>query len=288
MKTTDIPQRQLGPITPREFSVMSGGLFCQPWFMAPFAHRDMCARVDVLNGMPPERWGEFFGHAFQLDGMTVDASGIATIPVYGPVGRRIGGLAKLFGGVDFEDIEAELNYAQQSDSVRAVIMDYHSPGGRTVGTPEASARIAGLGKPVISFSQGMMASAAYWMASAADGIYSTQSSDVGYIGTYMVVHDEKDRYEAAGIHVDVITATDLKPAGYPGTSLTPDQRADLQARVIRLNETFKAHVRSNRGDVSDDTLRGQGFEAPEAMERNLIDGIVTGVDDVKQLLLSSI
>lgn len=49
----------------------------------------------------------------------------------------------------------------------------------------------------------------------------------------------------------------------------------------QIYNMFTNHVRETRGGhIADDTMQGQTFLAPEAMERGLIDGIVNDKWDV--------
>jgi ClpP class serine protease len=98
------------------------------------------------------------------------------------------------------------------------------------GTPELAAAVASLNedKPVYAFSSGLMASAAYWIASQARAIYATPSAQVGSIGVVQAVVDDSGALDRDGIKVEVFSVGKYKAMGAPGTSLTDDQRDLMQ------------------------------------------------------------
>jgi ClpP class serine protease len=103
-------------------------------------------------------------------------------------------------------------------------LDIDSPGGTVAGTPELAAAVSALDqkKPVYAFSSGLMASAAYWIASQARAIYATPSAQVGSIGVVQAVVDRSAAINAAGIKVEVFSVGKYKAMGAPGTPLTDD------------------------------------------------------------------
>jgi signal peptide peptidase SppA len=221
-----------------------------------------------------QRQAMICGEKVDLPSMTIDEDGIAHIPVGGAIGQKLGNFAKWAGAVDVADVAIDLAEAEASKKVRGIIMDIDSPGGMVAGTPELAARIAEVTKPCYAFSNGLIASAAYWLASACDGIFTTVSAQSGSIGVYMAVYDESQAYEQAGIKVELIKAGTLKGLGYPGTSMTEAGRAYLQERVNEIYSMFKAQVKANRPEVSEETMQGQVFLGAQAEKRGLIDAVV--------------
>jgi signal peptide peptidase SppA len=220
------------------------------------------------------------GKAVQLEGMRV-TDGIAQIPMSGVIGQKLNGFAKGAGAVDVADIAQEIDMAMADKSVLSVLFDIDSPGGMAMGTPELASKIKSITKPKYAFTNGMIASAAYYAACACDAIFATPSAMLGSIGSVLAVEDTSERAKAMGVKVEVFRSGDLKGIGIPGTSLSEVQRTFLLERVMNINQMFIDAVRQNRGaHISDDTMRGQSFLAREALNRGLIDGIVSGKADV--------
>jgi signal peptide peptidase SppA len=226
------------------------------------------------------------GEDVDIPGMTFDPeTGIAQIPIAGAIGMGLEGYEKLSGACDVADIGAEIAEANRRPEVSTILFVVDSPGGMVNGTPELADVIKASAKPTYTFSHGgSIASGAYWLAAATDGIFTTKSADVGSIGVLMGYLDRSKMLEDMGLKVQVIKAGKYKGMGFPGTSLTKDQLELLQGRVDSIYAEFTSHVRENRGDVAEETMQGQMFRAPEALKAGLIDQIVADKDEVIRLL----
>ncbi len=223
------------------------------------------------------------GETVDLAQMEIE-DGIATIPVGGPIGAGLGKFEKGAGAVDVADISSELDAAEESDEVNGIILHFDSPGGMVSGIPELSDKIASINKPVWSFTEGTMASAAYWLASATDNIFATKSSDVGSIGVYLPWIDSTEALAMKGVSVKLFTSGKYKGMGFPGTQLTADQEALLQSRVMDIANSFYSQVKSTRGDVADETMQGQSFSGVQAVQCGLVDCTVQDMQEVRDLM----
>lgn len=211
--------------------------------------------------------------------------GIAYIPIGGVVGQDLTPFDRGDGAVDVLDVMQELRDAERDPMVRGMILDMDSPGGMVNGTPECADCIAACKKPVYAFTRGMMASAAYWIASATDGIFTTRSAAVGSIGVYVPIIDVSQMYEQRGVKVELIKAGKYKGDGFPGTKLSKEGRAQLQTSVNKIYSMFTAQVRATRGDaIADETMQGQIFLGEEAQQLGLVDAIVSDISEVSELI----
>lgn len=268
----------------------------RPWLITPEGHasiRDLVAmkveadvrRFTELHGERPKT--DFFGEP--IPQMEI-RNHVAIIPVKGVIGHGLGSIEKSCGAVGTEDIAEDIHTALNK-RVKAIVLEVNSPGGTIAGVPEL-ADIIGKARdrvPVYAFTDGLNASAAYWVSSTAHEIYATPSSEIGSIGVYIPWIDSRAYYEERGIKIEPITNTggDLKAAGMPGTSLTETQRAEWQRQVDQIAGMFQEHVTVFRGPVPEGTMRGQVFMAREAVERRLIDGVVSGIDEVLSIAAGS-
>lgn len=256
-------------------------VFAEPALITAAAHASIreLVKSHVLTPHAAQRTGTVCGEMVELESMVVEA-GVARIPVGGVLGRKLSGMEKGSGAVDFADIERDIDEAEDDPRVRAIVLVMDSPGGMCNGTPELATRIEQCAKDVYAWVPGGCYSAAYWLACSCDGIFSAPSGGVGSIGVYIPWFDESKRYEDAGVIADPITSGQFKAAGFPGTSLSEAQRAQLQARVDSLAAEFKAHVRANRGEIDDEFMQGQTFTASDALAIGLIDGVYRSLDDM--------
>ncbi len=254
----------------------------QPWLITPRAHNSirelLNSKLFEVNAERPA--SDIFGE--DLPVMTIH-NGIATIPVHGVIGQKLGLLEKSCGAVGVEDISMDLRMAVSDPSAHAILLDISSPGGVIGGVPELASEIkaAASKKPVYAFTDSEMASAAYWLAASAGEIYASPSADIGSIGVYLPWIDQSAAYEARGLKVDLIknTGGTYKGMGFPGTSLTEAQREELQAGVDEVYAMFAGHVIEARQDrdfvLSLEALRGQTFMADRAYKNGLTDGVKT-------------
>lgn len=208
----------------------------------------------------------------------------AIVPVKGVIGKGLSDLDKMCGCCDIKSVEEMLEDCERDASISTVILDIDSPGGTSVGVPELAARIRGMSKKVISFTDSEACSAAYWLGSQASEFYATGSASVGSIGCYIAYEDESARYANEGVTVDVIRAGRVKGAGIAGTSLTPEQRDMLQGEVQEIWEGFKADVKAVREFVDDASMEGQIFSGKKAADAGLVTGLVLGFDELMQNL----
>lgn len=269
-------------------------VYHEPCLITPSAHASIRQILEtrgiVSTGSPTDAIsrapGEgVCGEKVEVEQPFITEEGIAIIPVNGALGQGLKPFERGDGAVDTLDLRAELDQFA-ADDVRAAIMDFDSPGGMALGTPETAKAILDFPKPIYAYTRGMIASAAYWLASSTHGIFATPSSNIGSIGTVITYHDLSGMAEKKGIKVEVIRSGKYKGMGTPGTSLSSEQRAFLQDRVDTITRDFKAHVRARRGDgVSDDVMQGQVLMAGEAQAAGLIDGIVSDRRDVEMMIL---
>jgi len=262
-------------------------IFCEPSLIEAAAHASIRqvfrARLMAADPQAAQRTAMFCGEAVDLESMEIK-NGIAYIPIGGAIGQKLGDYSKIRGAVDVADIETDIAEAEADPRVRAMVFDMDSPGGMVSGTPELADRIAGRTKPIYTFSNGMIASAAYWIASATDGIFTTKTANIGSIGVYVPHYDETQAYANEGVTVELIKSGKLKGIGFPGIPLSDAGREHLQERVNEIGAMFKAHVRSRRQGVADSTMEGQTFMAPAALKLGLINAIVRSRADVAAML----
>lgn len=263
-------------------------LYCEPWAILPQMHARIVEIFQKrLDGMPSD---------FEMpdceceDARAFDViDGVAIIPIKGVISKEISDMERMSGAVDLEDTEAMLSEALVRDDVQAIVLRINSPGGTISGVPEMADLIAQATqkKAVVAFADGLMASAAYWLACGASAIYAGKSSEVGSIGVYIAMLDESKAYEMAGEKRELIKSSDTpyKAAGYPGTSLTPDQRKQLQEQVDYLFGQFSSAITASRA-VSSDAMQGQTFFGDQAVSVGLVDSVSTiaqAIQDAKRI-----
>ena len=142
-------------------------------------------------------------------------------------------------------------------------------------------------KPVVAFTDSLMASAAYWLCVGSEAIVATQSANVGSIGVFSAVLESSKAFDMAGLQQHLFKTGDIKALGMPGTVLTDVQKEYMQARVDKIFNWFSSSVLESRVTVGDGSMNGQVFQGEEAKQMNLIDQ-VGDKDDAFELLLELI
>jgi signal peptide peptidase SppA len=213
--------------------------------------------------------------------LPVEPDGTAVIPVSGALMKSVPWYYKVYGiaATAYPDIEADLAAALADPKVSAIRLEVDSPGGSSMGLKRVADAVYGArgkGKPIYARVDDLAASAAYWLASQASEISAGPMANVGSIGAYITVVDIARAAKNAGIEVDVISSGSLKGAGMPGTSLSPEQRADLEKYVGDIKAQFVRDVARGRGAVEskmDSLATGATWLSEEALKLGLVDRI---------------
>jgi signal peptide peptidase SppA len=197
------------------------------------------------------------------------------IPVVGVIGKGLSPLEKMTGAVDLNEVSQQIDAFLADPEVQEIVLHIDSPGGTVTGVEEVARKIQNSTKPTTSYTDGMMASAAYWLGASADRVVGSPSSDVGSVGVYMAVPDMSGLYAMSGVQMLVIksSATPLKAAGLEGTSLSQEQIDYFQQQVDEIYTDFVASIKQKRKFVADDALKGQAMSGKVASKKGLLTGL---------------
>lgn len=198
---------------------------------------------------------------------------IGVIPVVGVIGKGLTPLEKMMGATDVNEIADALDAFAMNPEVEKVALQVSSPGGTVTGVEELANKVRNLKKPTLAYTDSEMASAAYWIASAADRVLASGSASVGSIGVYMAIPDYSKAAEMAGIKMVVVKSGKFKGAGIEGTSLDEGQMANLQESVDTIHADFKAAVNMKRKLVKAEAMEGQIFSGKQAAAQGLVTGL---------------
>jgi signal peptide peptidase SppA len=219
-------------------------------------------------------------------------SKVAILPLFGTIVARANMMTNVSGATSAERFSADFAALLNDPDVDSIIIDIDSPGGQVRGTEELSRQIydaRGI-KPVVAIANHSMASAAYWIGSAADEIVVSPSGEVGSIGVLGIHRDVSGAEAREGVKTTVISQGKYKTEGNQFEPLSEDARATLQARIDEVYEQFIEAVARNRG-VNVDAVRsgfgeGRMVSAKKAVELGMADRIET-LDGVIARLLGA-
>ena len=177
-----------------------------------------------------------------------------------------------------EYVIASLRSAFEDEGSKAVVLLVNSPGGSPVQAGIISDEIVRLkakhGKPLYAVVEETCASAAYYIASAADEIYVDKASIVGSIGVLMDGFGLTGTMEKLGVERRLITAGENKGFLDPFSPQTEQQLLFAQNMLDQIHQQFITVVKAGRGErLQDDPeiFSGLFWTGQQAIELGLAD-----------------
>lgn len=181
-----------------------------------------------------------------------------------------------------EFVIAAMRAAMEDPGSRALVLLVNSPGGSPVQAGMIYDEIVRLkvqhSKPIYAVVEETCASAAYYIAAAADEIFVDKASIVGSIGVLMDGFGFTEAMHRLGIERRLLTAGANKGMLDPFSPVTESQRAHAQTMLDQIHAQFIAAVRAGRGDrLKEDlnTFSGLFWTGQQAVELGLADQLGT-------------
>lgn len=227
--------------------------------------------------------------------LSVD-DGLATISIKGPLVYSDSPYLQYFGLTGYPELREALLAAANDQEVKHILLDVDSGGGAVSGVDDTAKLIRLINdkvKGVTAYTDGIMASAAYWLGSSAGSVYSGKSALVGSIGVIATHKEYSEAYKKEGVGVTVVRAGKHKALANSNEKLTPEGKAQIQQIVDASYEVFVDHVATMRGksyDYTDKTMAdGQEFIGQATVDVGLTDGVRTYdalVTDLKEKIVA--
>lgn len=259
-------------------------MLSQAWAIEPGFHRRMMqvlvrhadgvrlteAELEAATGKAmPSRPAEL-----RVEGRT------AIIPIHGVIAHRAGAVGRVSSrvGTSVEHIRADLQEAIDSPDVDSIVLDIDSPGGSVSGIAELGSEIraAREKKPIVAHSEGLMASAAYWLGSQATRVVASTSAAVGSIGVISAFYDDHRAAANQGFDPVVIKSTPAKGGMQANGTMSDADRADVQREVDHYHRLFVEAVADGRGitiEKAAELADGRVYIGADAKDRGYVDAI---------------
>ncbi len=177
-----------------------------------------------------------------------------------------------------EELMSALRDAFEDKGSQAIVLRINSPGGSPVQAGLLNDEIVRLKaihkKKVYAVCEEMCASAAYYIAVAADDIYVDKASIVGSIGVLMDGFGFTGAMSKLGVDRRLLTAGNNKGLLDPFSPLSDKHKAYAQAMLDQIHQQFIDIVREGRGKrlvESDDTFSGLFWNGEQAVKLGLAD-----------------
>jgi len=219
---------------------------------------------------------EFTGAESRLNGPEKLVGSIAVLPLRGLIAQHDD-----WWGISTDSYAKAFDELIQKENVRAIVLDIDSPGGVVYGVAELARHIrrARGKKPIVAVANSLAASAAYWIASAADRLVVTPGGEVGSIGVFMLHMDVSEALKSEGIKMTFIEAGRYKTEGNPFEPLGDEAKTAWQEDVDRYYEMFVADVAKGRNVtakiVKADFGEGRLIGPKEAISLGMADRVAS-------------
>ena len=207
--------------------------------------------------------------------------GVATLSIDGPLSYRPVTLMGMdCGGTSYTQLKEDFTYLVESGAKTIAFMT-DSPGGEAHGLFPTAQYMRDLadanGVKILSFTDGMSASAGYGLTSIADEIIVSPGSEVGSIGVVVRLMNDSKALEKEGYERSFVYAGGSKVPYADDGSFRPDFISDIQSKVDSLYVEFTEFV-ANQRNLSVDSVKSteaRTFLPKEAAELGLIDHVMT-------------
>jgi signal peptide peptidase SppA len=215
---------------------------------------------------------------FDMPSLLSKAGTSSVVSISGPLINGDAGFMAFFGITGYNDVRSALVEAAQDPETTSIVLDIDSPGGQVAGVDDLAAFIKQVQqyKPVVAYSGGMMASAAYWLGSSAENVVVSPTSDVGSIGVLAVHTEYSKAYEQEGIKKTVIRAGEMKAVTNSIEPLSESGRKVLTESVNETYDIFWSRVADNRGfaeTARQQVAEGRVFSGNKAAQAGLADDV---------------
>ncbi len=189
--------------------------------------------------------------------------------------------------IDPQDTVKQLSDFRKNDKIKAVVLRIDSPGGVVGPSQEIWAAVKKVKekKPVIVSMGSVAASGGYYIAAPASLIYANPGTITGSIGVLMKFSNIEGLLGKVGMKSFTIKTGKFKDVGSPVRSMTPEERAMLQAVIDSTHGQFVKAVAEGR-NLSEAKVReladGRIFSGEQALNLKLIDRMGTLQDAIAE------
>jgi len=191
-----------------------------------------------------------------------------------------------------DKIIGSLRKAFEDKKTKGVILRLNSPGGSPVQASYIYREIIRLRKkypkiPLYAVVVDMCASACYYIASAADKIYSNENSLVGSIGVLIDSFGYVGLMEKIGVERRLLTAGKHKGILDPFSPAKKDETDYIKSVLAELHEQFITAVKQGRGDrLKDDPILFTGlfWSGLRGKEMGLVDDFSSSSDVARDVI----
>lgn len=226
-------------------------LLSHPWAILPEVLERILAIAQGENEST-EAVAAKLGRPLQNTRTVINRDGVAIVPVTGPIFRYANLFTMISGATSIDVLATDFRAALDDPDIRGIVLEIDSPGGQVAGTSEFAEQVRAAKKPVTAYISDLGASAAYWIASAADRVVIRDTAAAGSVGVVATLRKgKKDDM------IEIVSSQ--SPKKRPDLD-TEAGRAELRQVVDDLAQVFIERVAGYRGATVGHVLEhfGQG------------------------------
>lgn len=209
-------------------------------------------------------------------------SGVAVISVEGHTEAKTSFISRAFGSATYEDIKYRLMEAYEDSEVSSVLLNLDTPGGQAKGAFGLANFIAQYNekiKPIVSFSEGQVASAGILYGTAGSGLLLDEHAEAGSIGAVAVFSERTQLMKSYGVSVKVFRSAPYKAVPNSLEKLDDKGEEVMKEIITSAHNKFVGTLVNNLG-LSVETIQqtmanGKMFSAPKAVSMGLSQGLTT-------------
>lgn len=166
---------------------------------------------------------------------------------------------------------------ESNENVVGVILDIDCPGGQVSGLAEFADFLHNYSKPLVAYTDGLMASAAYYVAAACDHIVANPNADlIGSIGTMLTYVNLDGILEAEGGVIKDIYATGSTRKNEEHRAMKEGSDALLIKNLLDPSrDKFVADVNLYRPGIDASVFEGAVYAPADALALNLVNELGT-------------
>lgn len=211
--------------------------------------------------------------------------GVAVLSPQGVMAPKANLFMQVSGGISTQMLAQQLESMRADPRVKSVVFAPDSPGGNVLGIPAAGKALMALAseKPTVTVVEGVMASAMYWVGSAANQVFISGETD--HVGSIGVV--QRLSWDPVNPNSMEMVRGKYKRVSVNGAPPSADVVAYHEAQMDYLYTLFVDTVAAHRGVSSEQVLErmadGRVFIGQQAIDAGLVDGVSTVDAMVEQL-----
>lgn len=198
---------------------------------------------------------------------------IGQVNVSGIIGKGLSGSELACGGCCVDQIQTAVAHLGELGAEK-IALHFNSPGGTVTGLHECASWLADFSAnqvPLHAYTDTLCASAALYLALAADSFTAARTATIGSIGTMTSVTDYSQEWARLGRKTHLIASGIHKGQGTKGVPISEETLARLRDSVDRLSAEFFAWVIEKRGEKIAAEAQGLGLK-PEEWAQQIMQG----------------